>query len=670
MKPQRNITVWHVLVSIFAGIFISFSLAQTFFDLNSRAFIDQIFLLLVPAGALFICFLYLLPLIERFLMGMSITGRISIFIWALIPALFSFLIVRNVFIPFLLFSSFLLLTIPAVPSVQALIEAGGIRRVTGAWVFATALSFLLLSFLDDFYTSFSEVILLTLLFPAALGAGGYFFMGRIRRVALERWFDAFIHAGLFVLLVGFILWLFQANQRMPLFPAEYFTLNPNSRGVFLFTSLLALPWQAWLHLRLKFSGFYNKLKQTKIYAYVSENLAGLSLALAFFVAYLLFAAILNEPRFDVDDVFFDADPFNYRIRLTTDNWQDYYWRSVHPFMILLFRPPIDLLALFLKGNRFWGALVFVALGGAACVYLAWMFIKSASGNSVYASLIATLLGFTTSHLIFGSLLESYIFLAASLILFFLLLLKDRPLPALISASLLTVGITHSNFAQNVIALFMVKPNIKQMIRFVATVLVFLVLLTLANNLFYPDAQPFFFVPSTLQAEGPNIFPLNQLRVQALMRAFLFHNVLAPTPILHTGEIPFIQFRFFKPEIDALSQYTLPIQTVTAWAWLGFLILGGLTFLWTLREQKHLRLYPALLMCMLFNVGLHLRYGKELFLYSPNWTYALILLMGLAWQGISQRRWFQAILLTFLFLLAFNNAQLLLTIVDVLALQVQ
>lgn len=670
MNHQSNTTVWHVLVSIFAGIFISFSLAQTFFDLNSRAFIDQIFLLLVPAGALFICFLYLLPLIEKTLVSTSALTRRFIFIWAFISVLLLSLVTYFSFHILLLFIIALLLSIPAAPSVQALIEAGGIRRVTGAWVFATAISFLLLSFLDDFYTSFSEVILLTLLFQAALGAGGYFFMGRIRRVALERWFDAFIHAGLFVLLVSFILWLFQANQRMPLFPAEYFTLNPNSGGVFLFTSLLALPWQAWLHLRLKFSGFYNKLKQTKIYVYVSENLAGISLALAFFVVYLLFAAILNEPRFDVDDVFFDADPFNYRIRLTTDTWQDYYWRSVHPFMILLFRPPIDLLSLLLKGNRFWGALVFVALGGAACVYLAWMFIKSASGNSVYASLMATLLGFTTSHLIFGSLLESYIFLAASLILFFLLLLKDRPLPALISASLLTVGITHSNFAQNVIALFMVKPNIKQMIRFVATVLIFLVLLTLANNLLYPDAHPFFFVPSTLQAEGPNIFPLNQLRVQALMRAFLFHNVLAPTPILHTGEIPFVQFRFFKPEIDVLSQYTLPIQTVTAWAWLGFLILGGLTFLWTIREQKHLRLYPALLMCMLFNVGLHLRYGKELFLYSPNWTYALILLMGLAWQGISQRRWFQAILLIFLFLLAFNNAQLLLTIVDVLALQVQ
>lgn len=670
MKPQRNTTVWHIIISILAGVFISFSLAQTFFEFDSRAFIDQIFLLLVPAGALFICFLYILPFMERHINGTSITGRVIIFIWALFPALLLALVTHFSFLTLILFSIALLLTIPAVPSVRTLFEAGGFRRVIGAWVFATVISFLLISFLDDFYTSPGEVILLTLLFQAALGIGGYFFMGRIRRVAFERWFDAFIHLGLFVLLTGFIFWLFQANQRMPLFPAGHFTLNKNSLGIFLFTSLLALPWQAWLHLQLKFSGFYNKLKQTKVYAYISENLAGISLALAFFVIYLLFAAILNEPRFDVDDVFFDADPFNYRIRLTTDTWQDYYWRSVHPFMILLFRPAIDLISLFLSGDRFWGALVFVALGGAACVYLLWMFIKSASSNSVYASLMATLLGFTTSHLIFGSLLESYIFLAASLILFFLLLLKDRPLPALISASLLTIGITHSNFAQNLIALFMVRPNIKQTIRFVATVLVFLVLLTLANNLLYPDAHPFFFVPSTLQAEGPNIFSLNQLRVQALMRAFFFHNVLAPTPILHTGEIPFVQFRFFKPEIDALSQYTLPIQTMTAWAWLGLLILGGLTFLWTLREQKHLRLYPALLMCMLFNVGLHLRYGKELFLYSPNWTYALILLLGLAWQGISQQRWFQMILLIFLFLLTINNAHLLLTIVDVLALQAQ
>lgn len=666
MNRQNLSAVWRVLFSAATGVLLAFALAQTFFDLNSRTFTDQIFLTLVPAGAIFVCLLYLLPQIEKSIAGTSALTRGFIL---LISTLLSLLIPRFSFATPLLFIIALLLTVPAAPSVQSLFDAGGARRVIGAWGFASVFSFLLLSFLDDFYTSPIEVILLTLLLQTVFGAGGYFFMGRIRRVAHERWFDAFIHTGLFVLLIGFILWLYQASQRMPLFPSSYFILNQTSRWVFLFTSLVALPWQAWLHLLLKFSGFYNRLKQTKVYAYVSANLAGLSLAIAFMVLYLIFASILNVTRFDVDDVFFDADHFNYRIRLTTDNWQDSYWRSVHPFMILLFRPPVDLLAFFLKGDKLWGAFLFTALGGASCVYLAWMFVKSATGNSVYASLISSLLGLTASHLIFGSLIESYIFLAASLLLFFVLLLKDRPMPALIAASLMTMGITYTNFAQNVIALFTVKPNIKQMIRFVTSVIVLLVLLTLLNNLLFPDAHPFFFVPSTLQAEQQNLFPLNQLRVQALMRAFLFHNVAAPTPIFYDQDIPFIQFRFFKPEINELSQYDLPIQNLTVWVWLGFLLLAGVLFLLNIKKNPHLRLSLALMGCMALNLGLHLRYGKELFLYTPNWTYALILLMGIAWQGLSNRKWFQTLLLVFLFLLAWNNSILILTILDVLASQV-
>lgn len=666
MNRQNLSAVWRVLFSTATGVLLAFALAQGFFDLNSRTFIDQIFLILVPAGAISVCLFYLLPQIEKIIEGTSALTRGFIL---LIATLFALIIPSFPFPAPLLFIIALLVIIPTAPSIQSLVDAGGVRRVMGAWAFASIFSFLLLSFLDDFYTSPMEAILLTLLFQAVFGAGGYFFMGRIRRVAHERWFDAFIHTGLFILLVGFIFWLFQSSQHMPLFPYTHFILNQNSREVFLFMSLLALPWQAWLHLRLKFSGFYNQLKHTKVYAYVSANLAGLSLALAFMVLYLIFASILNEPRFDVDDIFFDADPFNYRIRLTTDNWQDFYWRSVHPFMILLFRPPIDLLAFFLKGNKLWGAFLFTALGGASCVYLAWMFIKSATGSSVYASLIASLLGLTASHLIFGSLIESYIFLAASLLLFFVLLLKDRPMPVLIAASLMTMGITYTNFAQNVIALFTVKPNIKQMIRFVTSVIVLLVLLTLLNNLLFPDAHPFFFVPSTLQAEQQNLFPLNQLRVQALMRAFLFHNVAAPTPIFYDQDIPFIQFRFFKPEIDELSQYDLPIQNLTIGVWLGFLVLAGTLFLLNIKKNPHLRLSLALMGCMALNVGLHLRYGKELFLYTPNWTYALILLVGIAWQRLSNHKWFQALLLMFLFLLAWNNSILILTILDVLASQV-
>lgn len=673
MNSQRSIV--RSIIGFVASVIVSLTLAEVFFDFTSRTTLDKWFLVLVPAIGIFICLMAILPTLETTLAGVSSSTRKLILFSAFLSSLSSFLVpypspflTRSSLLPSFFFLS-LLLIIPAAPSIQSFIEAGGIRRAIGAWLFTFLCSALLLSFLDTFYTSPIEVILLTLFLQAMLSAGGYFLMGRIRRVSSERFFDALIHGGLFLLITIFIVWLFHASQRDALFPKEYFLINPNTFAVFVFTSLVALPWQAWFHLKLKFSGFYNRLKQTKTYAYVSKNLAGLSLAFGFLVLYLLFASVLNDPHFDVDDIFFDADHFNYRIRLVTDAWRDNYWRSVHPFMILLFRPPVDLLSFFLKGNKLWGAYLFAALGGAACVYLVWMFIKHATGNSVYASLIATLLGLSASHLTFGSLLESYIFLAASLILFYVLLIKDRPMPALISASLMTIGITYTNFAQNVIALFTVKPNIKQMFRFVVTVLVFLVLLTLANNLLFPDAHPFFFVPSTLQAEQQNLFPLNGLRIQALIRAFFFHNIAAPTPIFYDKDIPFIQFRFFKPEIDELSQYDLPIQTVTSWVWLGLLLFAGVMFLLNLKKNPHLRLSIALMGCMALNLLLHLRYGKELFLYTPNWTYALVLLVGLSWQSLSTQKWFQALLLAFLILMAWNNSILISTILDVLGSQV-
>jgi len=670
MTNPKLAVLLRVLISAATGVLASFALAQTFFDLNLRAFIDQLFLVLVPAAAIFICLLYALPFLEESLSRAFLPARIFIFLWAVLSAFLSLFVTHfSISLLILLFIIFLLITIPATASIQNLIEAGGRRRVFGAWLFAFFFSSLLAGFFDNFYSSPIEVILLAIFLQALLGVGGYFFMGRVRRVASERWFDALIHGMLFILLIGFIIWLFQSSRQVSVFPVEYFILNERTQGIFLFVSLLALPWQGWLHLKLKFSGFYNRIKNTKVYAYVSENLAGLTLAFTFFVLYLLFASVLNDPRFDVDDIYFDADHFNYRLRLTTGNWQDYYWRSVHPFMILLFRPVVDMLAFLLKGNKLWGAYVFAALGGASCVYLVWMFFKTATKSSVYASLLAALLGFSASHLIFGSLLESYIFLAASLLLFYVLLLKDKPLPALVTAGLATIGITHSNFAQNVIAFFTVKLNIKQTVRFVASVLVFLVLLTLLNNLLYPDAHPFFFVPSTLQAEQQNLFPLNPLRVQALTRAFFFHNIAAPSPIFWDKDIPFIQFRFFKPEIDELSQYDLPIQNITASMWLGLLVLAGVLFLLNIKKNPHWRLSIALMGCMAFNVALHLRYGKELFLYSPNWTYALILFLGLAWQQLHDRKWFQTLLLLFLILLIWNNGILLQTIIGVLAGQV-
>ncbi|HAX68375.1 MAG TPA: hypothetical protein DCY14_02105, partial [Anaerolineae bacterium] len=61
MTRQRLL---HGLISAAAGLLLSFTLAQTFFDLASRTRIDQVFLVLIPAGAVFVCLLYVVPVLE------------------------------------------------------------------------------------------------------------------------------------------------------------------------------------------------------------------------------------------------------------------------------------------------------------------------------------------------------------------------------------------------------------------------------------------------------------------------------------------------------------------------------------------------------------------------------------------------------------------------------
>jgi hypothetical protein len=65
---------------------------------------------------------------------------------------------------------------------------------------------------------------------------------------------------------------------------------------------------------------------------------------------------------------------------------------------------------------------------------------------------------------------------------------------------------------------------------------------------------------------------------------------------------------------------------------------------------------ALGLCVLFNFVLHLNYGYEPFLYSPDWAYALIFFVALSLGPLAKNRFFQSGLLVFLILLAYNQFQ--------------
>jgi len=406
---------------------------------------------------------------------------------------------------------------------------------------------------------------------------------------------------------------------------------------------------------------------------IRENRNGIILALIFFCIYFLLVSIFNQPTFDVDDIFFDADAYLWRRRFATELVRDYYFRPVHPFVLIIVRPIIFVLSFFFNGNTQYAAFALNALAGALCVFLVWYFIKHFVNNQLYNLLITVLFGASTAQLVFSSLIETYILLAAVALLFIVFLLKDGSLFVLVITGLVAFGITVSNFGQTVIAHFFVKRSIKQIIIYGVIVTAFIVPLTLLHNFVYPDSQPYFWDLSTFDGEGHNQFPPTLQRANFLGRVMILNSIVAPEPLILQEEIPFLKVWMFRASIKRdpmqLANYETPLQNITGYAWLGFLIIGGILFIKNVFKQDNR--YPiTFIIILLFNFILHMRYGKDVFLYSVNWTYALILFFALAWKEFSNQIWFQISLLCFALLLCINNSQLILTMLSTSALHIR
>jgi hypothetical protein len=79
------------------------------------------------------------------------------------------------------------------------------------------------------------------------------------------------------------------------------------------------------------------------------------------------------------------------------------------------------------------------------------------------------------------------------------------------------------------------------------------------------------------------------------------------------------------------------------------------------------LFPlSLLLCLGFSFSLHVVYGDDPMLYSPNWVYALVLFVALMLQRWADRRWLQLTLMVFLVMLMSTNLGLIHQIMEVSA----
>jgi hypothetical protein len=543
-------------------------------------------------------------------------------------------------------------------------------RMLIAWILSIAVTFFAIGFLGNFYFTFFEILLLTILTQSLTGLWIYRLLGKAKNLRSSQPFGFAVALALFLALTVFVAGMFRMAMQFPrLFGAGYFILKNGQLIPFIIGSVLVIPCLAWARRFVK----QGNIKQMPAYLFMNELATGSLVAGFFFSVYLVLVSIFNRPAFDTDDIFFDSDGLLWRWRFVTEHYRDYYWRPVHPFVLLIIRPLVAFFSFFLKGDRLAAAFVLVAFTGALSVFLVWYFVKHTVGNPLYALLIASLFGASTAQLVFSSLIETYVFLAAIALIFLVLLLKDKPLFVLVIAGLVTFGITISNFAQTVIAHLLIKRDIKQWIIYGLIIAALVVPLNLLNGFVYPNSQPYFFDLAAYNGEGHNTFPPTVQRGMLLGRVMFLHSIVAPDPLILKEEIPFLKVWMFRAAIKRtpmrIAVYDTWFGTSIAYVWLAFVLLGGVLFLKNFRGQDS-RFFFTFILILLFYFIVSMQYGKDVFLYSANWTYAIILFLALAWRELANKRWFQIFLLVFIALLMANNSRLIFTMLTTSALHLK
>ncbi|GAB1472266.1 hypothetical protein MASR2M66_31440 [Chloroflexota bacterium] len=540
------------------------------------------------------------------------------------------------------------------------------KRLPIAWFLGIPFTYFAVAYFENFYPNPIQVALWTIFFHSLINFFGYYLLGRIMREFRAKSVGSWIVAVLFAALLVFIPALYKmAKPFTNLFDFTAFHLDAAVRVSFV----NALIPSFFIAMVFVYVGKQRKWNQSKLYRFMDENLGGLTLAFLFFCAYLIFASIFNRPGYDADDIFFDADGNLYRWRFATENYEDYYYRPAHPFILLIIRPLVGILALLFRGNTLFAAFTLNALTGALCIFLVWYFVKHSIKDALYALLIAALFGASSTQLVFGSVIESYIYLSAVALIFLILLLKDQPLWMQVLAGLTAFGITISNIAQTFMAHFFVKRNIRQIIIYGVIVGVLVVPLSFLNNYVYPDASPYFWDISTLDGEGHNQFPATLQRANYLARVMTLHSFVAPEPLVIRDGWPYPKVWMFRASIKKdpmrLANYETLLGDGLVIVWAGLLVLGGALFLKNI-VKKYDGYSITFIATLIFNFILYMQYGKDVFLYSTNWTYAIILFLALAWRDLADKRWFQILLLIFTLLLMVNNAALLKTMMQTTA----
>jgi len=655
---------------------ISVSLMERFFYLLDRPISEQALLLIVSTLGFGVLLFQLHPRLEAWyraanhkiilLVQAALAGSVFLALRPLAP-LTDGLVIAALGFAF---------SLPFASGYDTILRKQHLNSLIASFAMGAVLAFFAAGFLSRSYPAYwsGAISILSLLI---FGLGSYAVVRYVRTQTKRRLTSSSLGLLTVSTALLFALALTALALRYPtVFDRSRFLFHADSAALFFALALLSPVWLAWTLKTMDERGWLARWQSTRLWTFVHTNLPGLVLAGFFSAGYTVLSYVFNHPSMDLTENFLAADGFAWMDRLASADGASIEMRAVHPFAFFIFRPIVWLFSLLFNGDRFTATFLLVPLTGGLCVLLAYLFVKRWSGSQIYALLVASILGASAAHLVFASIVESYIFSAAALLLFFLLLLDEKThLFTLVAVGALTFGITITNFIQTFIGFVVARPKFKSIFMYGLLASALSITLTILHAAAYPSAL-MFFDPAGAGVESEYSIPLLGQpawrligRAVLLLRNIFLYGIVAPKPFILTTEVgsTFPRFNFYKlaPGNFSYSSYE-GVGKLLILAWGLLIVAAAAAFVWKIFRTRKLDLTAAFPLALIFTLWPHMTYGSEPFLYAANWTYALLLFVAASLSDFGRRRWFQIFLWVFLVLLMINQWGFIQTILSAIA----
>jgi hypothetical protein len=530
-------------------------------------------------------------------------------------------------------------------------------------------AYFLTSFLSNFYPQPHQFVLLSLFIQLVCGVLSVLFFDARLAELIQNWREHWMSLFTFLVVASLPIAAVVISWQFPgLFNRRVIFMDTAMMPLFLSMTLVSTAGTVTLTKWMERKGLNLAFRATSLFQFVQAHLAGILLSMVFFFTYFVLAQTLNFPGHNTLDLNFDTDGSQWIARLTARAKDDFpFVRAVHPAVMLFLHPLVWLISLPLNGDRLQAAFMLNAMAGAGCVLLTWVIVKRIS-NTTFALIMASLLGVSTSHLLLGSILETYIFSSLVLIAFVLLLQADRTsLKSTVPVGILIFGITITNLAQACILYFLKLPRPRLIITFVLAVVASALVLNVVQVGVFPSAQPLY-NPDSLTVEKNYRFRLFDApwrftgRMNLISRAILLYGVVAPEPFVLTQELgtDLPNFRTFKITTGRLNVAGYKgVGDAAVKTWTAILAVAVTLAIMNFRKSpKQEILSLGLVLCLGFSFILHTLYGDDPMLYSPNWVYALLLFVAFSFRKWADNRWLQAVFVVFLGMVIYNNLELI------------